>query len=166
MKFLFALFIILFLSACAHPTPYQAGSEDAEGYRDLKIQENRYRVAFKGNSVTSRETVETYLLYRAAELTLAQGMDYFIVQEQDTDVKSTFYNTGPTMGAAYGPRRRGFPYYTMGWGSSVSESNNYEAIAYISLKKGKAPEDNPNAYDAREVQKNLEPKIQRPKPKQ
>ncbi len=165
MKFIFAIFSVVFLNACATPTPYQAGSDATPGYRDLKLQESRYRVSFNGNSVTPRETVEIYLLYRAAELTLSNGMDYFIVQDQDTDQKSSYTSSGPMMAAGMGTRRRGFPYYAMGWGSTVSEENRYEAIAYITMKKGKAPGDNSNAYDAHEVQKNLEEKIQRPKPK-
>jgi hypothetical protein len=151
----------LALAACASPTPYRAGDDEHPGYRDQKLQEQRYRVSFNGNSVTPRETVEIYLLYRAAELTLAQQMDYFVVQKQDTDTKSEYTGTGPAFSAGFG-RRRSF--YSAGWGTStVTESNRYEAIAYITMKKGKAPEDDPNAYDAREVTQNLESRIHRPK---
>lgn len=157
--------ITLALSACATPTPYQAGSDQINGYRDLKLQEQRYRVSFNGNSLTPRETVEIYLLYRAAELTLAQNMDYFLVQEQDTDTRSEYTGSGPSIGAGFaGGRRRS---YSLGFGAStISESNRYEAIAFISMKKGKAPEDNSNAYDAREIIKNLEPRIRRPEAKE
>ncbi len=164
MKKLALLVVVGFVTACASPTPYQAGSGDDPGYRDLKIQENRYRVAFKGNSVTPRETVEIYLLYRAAELTTALGMDYFIVQDQDTD-KKTDYTVSPSGwsgGFGYGGRRR---FAGIGYTTPVSESSQYEAITFITPRKGKMPEDNPAAYDAREVLKNLEPKIVRPNEK-
>ena len=161
MKRILSLAIVtLAISACSSPTPYQAGDDELAGYRDQKLQEQRYRISFNGNGLTSRETVEIYLLYRAAELTLAQKMDYFVVQKQDTDSKSEYTGSGPSIGAGFGGRRSG-SYLGLG-ASTISESNRYEAIAYITLKSGKAPEDDPNAYDAAEVRKNLEPKIQRP----
>ena len=56
------------LSACATATPYQPmGATGVRGgYADERISENRFRVAFAGNSVTSREQVEMSLLLRAA----------------------------------------------------------------------------------------------------
>lgn len=161
MKRILSLAILaLALSGCATPTPYQAGNDQVDGYRDQKLQEQRFRVSFNGNSLTPRETVEIYLLYRAAELTLAQNMDYFIVQQQDTDSKSEYTESGPSIGAGFGRRRS---MYSLGVGAStISESNRYEAIAFITLKSGKAPSDNEDAYDAREIIKNLEPRIRRP----
>jgi hypothetical protein len=49
----------LALAACATATPYQpAGQGSRYGYSDMRLQEDRYRVTFAGNSVTSREQVE------------------------------------------------------------------------------------------------------------
>ena len=62
------------LAGCETATPYQplnTANRDAGGYSDHQIEANRFQVSFSGNSVTSRETVERYLLYRSAELTLA-----------------------------------------------------------------------------------------------
>ncbi|WP_204306898.1 CC0125/CC1285 family lipoprotein, partial [Klebsiella aerogenes] len=70
------------LSACMTATPYQPatgnGTATRNGYSDTQIESNRFRISFSGNSLTARETVERYLLYRAAELTLQQGFDHFI----------------------------------------------------------------------------------------
>ena len=67
------------IAACATPTPYQPigarGTGASGGFSDVRLAENRYRVTFAGNSLTTRERVETYLLYRAAELTVQQGFD-------------------------------------------------------------------------------------------
>lgn len=166
MKTLFPIIYSLFLFGCATATPYQPmGSDKSEGYRDLKLEENKYRILFKGNSLTPRETVETYILYRAAELTLDKGFDHFLVREQTVDVKSDYFNTGgPMYGMGLGRRR--YPYYAVGYGWSgagnVNSSDRYQAIAYITLLKGKGthPDD---AYDAKEVMKNLDPSIVRPK---
>ena len=53
------------LAACAKPTPYKP-ADNGTGYTEQKLEANRYRVTFSGNSVTDRETVDNYLLYRAA----------------------------------------------------------------------------------------------------
>jgi hypothetical protein len=53
------------------PTRRQFDSS-SRGYSEQQIENNRFRVQFAGNSLTDRKTVETYLLYRAAELTKAE----------------------------------------------------------------------------------------------
>ena len=73
----------LALSACASATPYQP-AEKRDGFWDQKVEENRYLVTFRGNSATPRDIVETYLLFRAAEITLESGHDWFRIAEQDT----------------------------------------------------------------------------------
>src|SRR5258705_13439005 len=82
---------LLALAACETATPYQPqmrGNEVSGGYRDRQIEANRFRITFSGNSMTSRDTVETYLLYRAAELPLQHGYDWFEMADRQTDRKS------------------------------------------------------------------------------
>lgn len=47
------------------------------GYSERKISEDTWGVGFSGNGYTTYETVQTYWLYRAAELTVEQGFDGF-----------------------------------------------------------------------------------------
>ncbi len=55
----------LVLTACTAPAPYAPREPGGNtGYTDQRLDENRYRVTFTGNSVTPRETVEDYLLLR------------------------------------------------------------------------------------------------------
>src|ERR1700722_4754796 len=70
-----------------HP-PLTPAAASSGGYSDTKLEQDRWRVTFAGNSMTSRETVETYLLYRAAELTVSQGYDWFETVERQTDKHS------------------------------------------------------------------------------
>ena len=92
---LLALAALLFLGACATATPYQAASTSgARGYVDQQIESNRWQVSFSGNSLTERQTVETYLLYRAAELTIQQGYDFFQVAHKQTEADTTVMPTG------------------------------------------------------------------------
>jgi hypothetical protein len=158
----------LVLGACeSGPTPYQSQAEDGRGYSETRIETNRYRISFKGNSMTGRDTVENYMLYRAAELTLQSGFDYFTIVNRDTDRDSRTRETGGYMGTrlsyAYFVPNYGWvgawePYWTP---SRYSTVTRYEAFAEIIMGKGDKPAD-PNAFNAREVSTNLGAGIVRP----
>ena len=161
----------LALAACATPTPYGPASDGrGYGYTDQRIQEDRYRITFRGNSSTSRETVENSLLYRAAELTVERGYDYFVFLESDTEVRTSYRGSPyPAFYGRYGyghpfhrPYYR-FPYYAygFGWGypydSYAVEVTRYSAVAFVSMHRGERPDDNAQAFDARDVLRNLGP---------
>jgi len=173
--------LALMASACTTPTPYQplpsAGSERG-GYSDQRLEENRFRVTFTGNSMTSRETVETYLLYRAAELTIANGYDWFVMADRATERHSQTYLDrpfGPGPWGYWGPSWR---YYGRGfgwrswdpfWGDpfwdsqvNVQTVDRYEASAEIVMGRGPKPADNVRAFDARQVISNLKSQIVMP----
>jgi hypothetical protein len=161
------------LSACATPTPYQpvaatTSPANQRGYSETRIEEDRYRLSFAGNDMTKRETVEDYLLYRSAEVTLTAGYDWFEVVNRSTDEKkraTTFDD--PFMDSfswRFYSRNRWSRWGAFGadWGTDTVVYSRYEAIAEILMHKGAKPEGNPNAYDARAVKANLESKIVRP----
>lgn len=156
------LLALALLGACAGPTPYQP-AVDGYGYADRRIEANRFRVTFLGNGATPRATVDDYLLYRAAEITLASGNDYFVVAGRETE---------PIPEGGYG----GYPVVVPGYGwygssSGVAlglsvpfgggPSTRYRAIADILVFNGTKPGDDPLAYDAREVRAWLGPGIVR-----
>ena len=172
-KFMLAAALVAMLAACATATPYQAappgGGTGAYGFSEQQIEQNRVRITFRGNTLTDRETVETYLLYRAAEVTLAGGYDYFIVADRDTDEHSRLQSTGPRPRFAFdywyfSPRRGWSPWYDPFWDEPTSyrEVTRYEAGAEIAMFRGSKPADNADAFDAREVQTNLQGRIVRP----
>lgn len=162
-----AALIALAAAACAKPTPYVAAT-DGYGYSDQRLDDRTYRVTVAGNSVTSRETVEDQLLYRAAEIALQNGHDRFRIVEQDTE-QSTEYRTmvsGPP-GWGFAP----FPYYGYGWPyfsafrpfpgpymSSTQPITRYEAYALVRLVDAGTPEDD-RTFDASEVVANLGPVV-------
>jgi hypothetical protein len=153
------------IMGCSTATYYQPASSNEEpGYRDQKIEDNKYRISFVGNAVTPRETVELYLLYRAAELTTQNNFDYFVFSEHQVDAKTEVSGSSSAAGVygygAYG--RRGFPYYGMGMSSNISTQTHYETVAYIKMQKGKAPDSLAYAFDAKEVMKNIGPRVLRP----
>jgi hypothetical protein len=88
------------LSACATESTYRPAvgrGFERSGYSDRQIEDNRFQVSFAGNSYTSRDTVEKYLLFRAAELTVQRGFDYFVFADRNVD-KSTRTYTTPGIG--------------------------------------------------------------------
>ncbi|HET8882492.1 MAG TPA: hypothetical protein VFM56_09990 [Solimonas sp.] len=148
------------LAGCATVTPYQP-SHDGYGYQDQRIEANRFRVSFTGSTATPRQTVENYLLYHAAELTLNSGNDYFIVTQSSTSA-----NGKAGSGLSLGLGGFGFGSHSglgLGVGTSTGgDKVEYSAQAEIVAYKGKKPDDNPQAFDAREVKQNLDAKIVRP----
>lgn len=178
-----ALASALALAACATATPYQPlgapGTNASGGFAEQRIEGNRWRVLFAGNSLTSRERVETYLLFRAAELTLEQGYDGFTIADRATDrnVETRVYRD-PFPRSRYGFWR---PYWRYGgaWGwrrwdpwfgdpfwadnIDVQTVQRFEAVAEIVLYRG-APPEGPRSFNAREVVANLGPTIEVPRP--
>ncbi|MEO1552981.1 MAG: hypothetical protein AAFR82_03535 [Pseudomonadota bacterium] len=93
-KFAPALAALAFLGACATATPYQAALDGQKGYENQRIESDRWNISFAGNSLTDRQTVETYLLYRAAELTDMEGYDFFRVVQRETDEDRRLISSG------------------------------------------------------------------------
>jgi hypothetical protein len=155
--FLFGLTTIVI--ACATATPYQPEAK-GYGYSERKVEPNRYTVTFTGNSQTPRKTVEDYLLYRAAEVTLANGYDYFVLAEQNTEADTRyshfvdytgfgFYRWGPSFGTGVGV-------------GTTTSTTTYEGKADIVMYKGNKAPENVKAFDARHVKQSIEPRLTRP----
>ncbi|MEP6343865.1 MAG: hypothetical protein ABJ275_11180 [Maricaulaceae bacterium] len=108
---------LIVLSACATTTPYQEASKPGafDGYTQTMIENDRARVSFAGNSLTERETVENYLLYRSAELAVERGFDNFKLIESDTEKETRLQSTGAGLG--YGHNSFRYSYFSprFGW---------------------------------------------------
>ncbi len=147
---------LLALASCApNPTPYTpAMANNGYGYGDQQIEQNRFRVTFNGNSDTPRQVVETYLLYRAAQITKAQGFDYFILADKDTEANTRYRSTFDDFHAFGGYH----PYYPHGWGygggigySDSYPITRYQSYADIVMMKGRKPANDFRAFSADEV---------------
>ena len=189
MKFVLpALASLLVLGACATATPYQPALNSNGGYANQQIESNRWAISFSGNSLTDRQTVESYLLYRAAELTTQNGYDHFEIVTRETDAQSRFVSTGFSSPFfynfyGYGPHAgfgrtafrhssfSRFGYGGFGYGfydpfyagpATFNERVNYEATAEIIMHKGEKPND-AAYFNAEDVLINLSGQIVLPK---
>jgi hypothetical protein len=82
-----AFFVCIALASCVTSGLYQPADvrTGRTGYAETQLGEASWRVEFVGDDFTSRETVETYLLYRAAELTLESGYAWFAMAATSTN---------------------------------------------------------------------------------
>lgn len=136
--------------ARAETTRYQPSTPSRHyGYAETQIDFNRVRVSFAGNAETSRETVETYLLFRAAELTLQRGCDYFVVADHSVETSSQYAASGPPVPPIMPPRR-------------YREISSHTAVSDVIMHRGAPPPNAPNVFDARTVYANLAGRVSRP----
>ena len=114
------------LAACTTSTPYQPASKPGgfDGFSQTLIENDRARVTFGGNSLTERETVENYLLYRAAEIAVERGFDHFTLAERDTEQKTRLSSTGSRFGSGIYDPYFGYSFYRprFGWSNRYAFS--------------------------------------------
>jgi len=179
----------LVLAGCSTATPYQPYRPEAAGgihggYSDHQLAPDRYLVRFHGNELTARDRVEGYMLYRAAELTLQRGYEWFLVVDRHTEHDTQTYVQPdplyrPYYGTDYGYWRPYWRYYRpgYGWGTwdpgrgdpfwadryDLRTIESFEAEAEIQLRQGAIPAGEMRAFDARKGIADIGPKIERPK---
>lgn len=177
------LAIATMMGGCATPTPYQPYRAESAGgvhggYSEQRLGEDRFRVMFHGNELTSRERVETYLLYRAAELTVTSGNDWFEVRNRNTEHDVETHTQHHAWGSypywqpqwQYYRRGYGWEIWRPGYGEpfwadhvDVTTVESFEVAAEIQVAKGAAPAGNVQAFDARKILAQLGPTIVYPK---
>jgi len=147
----------LVLTACAtQPTLYQpAQGPRGPGYSEMRIEPGRYRVTFRGGPGAPAEQVTDYALARAAELTLAEGYDWFRVADRYIDRRAGA--SGPRVGVGVGGgdfgRRSGV---SVGVGTDFDLSGGPALSATVEVVMGKgARPSGPDVYDAHAVRRTL-----------
>ncbi len=178
----------LLLAGCMTETPYRPATGTGfyrTGFSERQVENDRWLVTFAGNTVTDRDTVERYLLFRAAQLTQQNGFDYFVMVQRDTDRQARTYSDpiGPSYGGwggYWGPswgfygrggwRRFGGGFGWGGWGGfgfndgfDVRTVDRYEASAEIVMRKGAPPSSEVRAFNAQQVIEKIGPSVVLPK---
>jgi hypothetical protein len=145
------------LSACASLAPYGAQQgPSGQGYSEQRIESNRYRVTYNG--VGAPGPVADYALLRAAELTTAQGYDWFEVTQRWVDGRpDSAGGFRPSLGVGYGSGRSSGSYGSysssgvgVGVGLNFSGPSPTSTSLEVVMGRGAKP-DRPEVYDARGV---------------
>jgi len=159
-----------FISACEtayHPTGEYGGFPHG-GYSSTTINSNTVIVNFDA-ALTPQSTINNYVLYRAAKITIESGYDYFVVvststnhtnvhiNEQITDVQTqppklfnSYYQD--TQYQSYQTSKSKFHHcpcpstYTL-----TDKLSSKRSTAVIKMYKGPIPPGMPNAYDPYDV---------------
>ncbi|MCS6625656.1 hypothetical protein N0B44_22335 [Roseibacterium beibuensis] len=151
----------LALSACASLAPYgpQMGP-GGQGYAEQRIESNRFRVTYNG--VGAPGPVADFALLRAAELTEAQGYDWFEVTQRWTDGRlDSAGGVRPSVSIGAGSSSYGGRYGSyrssgvgVGLGLNFSGPSPTSTTLEVVMGNGETP-DRPNAYDASSVHDSL-----------
>ena len=140
------------LAACTTPpTIYgPATTSEAMGWRQTRIEADRYRVSFRANPDLKAPQVEDLALRRAAEITLQDGYEWFRVVTRNTELVGGRPNGGTSVGVGGSTGSFGSG-VGVGIGFDLSpDTRKYETAMEILLGRGAKPADT-TAYDARAV---------------
>lgn len=150
--------LALALAACTTaPTPFAAADgARGVGYSELRIEQNRYRVTWRGTDHPNAPGEDMALL-RAADLALANGYDWFRVVSRNDRAESR----GPTLSLGTGGADYG-RHSAVGVGLGTSFDLGGPPLRTVTLEvlmeKG-APPHEVGAYDAHDAAKTIRGRI-------
>lgn len=146
---------ILALGACATNVPYgPAASASAKGYMVQPIENNRFRITYRDNSM---ELARSRALRRAAEVTIEQGDDWFQIVTAYSDTGELAGGGGTSVSVGGTSGNGGYSNFGVGVGIALplgGSSSPVEHVIEIITAPGAKPND-PNAYLAEDVLANL-----------
>jgi len=152
MKALILANLLVVLAGCA--TPYGKYGI-AGGYRDARIDDNTFSISVDANGFTSQQTASMHGLYRAAELTVQNGFDYFVIVSGADNSRSMVMampgaSTTNTTVNVYGPT-------AYARSTTTTSPTTFVPVVFpnstliLKVFKGAKPEGVSGAYDARSV---------------
>lgn len=159
IQLILSALLISVLAACASSQPsYKAADERGFGYSDKELAKDMYWVRYKSRDTDAKRATD-YALLRAAELTLAQGYEWFVVSEKevsgnalthqrDVEVKiDTMANcTSDMCGSIPASRKYGSD------GVNIEQEKRADFTVELTVLFGKGERPEPRyVYDAQEV---------------
>ena len=161
---------LLSLGACASAPAYQPKtSERSAGYAEQRIENDRWRVRYTGTSRMTSAQVQDFALMRAAEVTLANGGQWFEVVNADTDRDLRHRSSIETdFGTDYvltrqcgllGCTTRAVPVIVRTEHETIETRTVYEHVLEIRTGTGVKRADSDRVYDARDTFQNLQARL-------
>ena len=160
--------VLIVLGGCASQPAYRAAENGGYGYTETKLTDTQYRVYFTGRGSDKTKEMD-YAMLRAAEVTIEQGYDWFVVANRETLIDREKVTTEPQVGFSQRYSRvtecglltcrtEHHQRSTLSAGVFVGgkESSTIESVLDVQLGRGVRPDD-AQSYDARQVAKNLAP---------
>ncbi|MCA3740695.1 hypothetical protein [Phenylobacterium sp.] len=137
---------ILGLGACA--TPYQEMGFTG-GVSASQLGADTFQIVATGNGYTSAATIERYALRKAAEVTVSNGFDLFLITSAADQGRIASVMTNSQI-SSYGDSG-----YAYGYSTPIFKPGQTMVVRTF---KGSKPSDAPpNLYDARELLRYLAP---------
>ncbi|MBA6416568.1 MAG: hypothetical protein ACJAWS_000093 [Oleiphilaceae bacterium] len=170
MKTLITIILMtLLVTACSSKPDYRPANKGSVGYSEQKITNDRFRVQFKSVSTSVADAAD-YALLRSAELTQAQGFDWFVVTSKETFVESEKVEPASAIGLSRQQRierRCGLltcetysrPANEIGVSFSSANSRK-EVHSILEIRMGKGVMTNESGYNAADVVENLSNKLE------
>jgi hypothetical protein len=153
----------LALGACATPVSYgPAISPRASGFTEQRIENDRFRVTFRGAGQGAQ--INDFALLRASELTLQQGFEWFRIVGRSEDVGQ---HNGPRMSVGTGSTNYGRRSAVgVGIGTSFDLGGGPMREVALEIKMGAGPTPNDrDVYDARSVMTSVRSRMGPPPPR-
>ena len=144
------------LCACATPALYAPSVRPGgNGFSEVRIEDNRYRVTF-ANAATETQGAD-FALLRAAELTLSQGYDWFVVDSRSSDRDSGSGAARPRISIGAGSSNwGGRTSVGVGAGVGFNVGGGAKTTVSMEIRLGRGPKPAlANAYDARDVDRSI-----------
>ena len=160
MKLLLTVLASSMLLSCA--TPYGKYGL-AGGYTDARIDANTFSISVETNGFTNQQTTSMHALFRAAELTVQNGFDFFFIVGGANSASSMTVAIPGTSTSNTTVTPAGSTAYART--TTTSTPTTFIPLAFpnssLTIKSftGSKPADAPNAYDARSVIEYLGPQI-------
>jgi hypothetical protein len=152
-RHLVSLVVALGLAACS--TPYQATFLTG-GYSEKQLEADVWRVEFGGNGFTTQETVQTYWLYRSAQLTLDKGYEGFEIVSSTSLVRAE--PPAVQIAAAAGGHTTYHPVYIPTY-TGGDYGPKPTVVGDIRLLKAPIQPKPPKVFDAAQLKSTLEPYV-------
>lgn len=153
MKRLMILATAVALGACAAvgPTAYGPADQKGFGYEETRIEEDRYRITYRGSGGMLPEQVEDYAMLRAGELALQNGYEWFRVIARDM---TRDQRGGVTLGAGVGTgsygRRSSVGVGVGGNFGKIGARDFFTVRLEVLMGAGEAPDED-QIYDASSI---------------